>query len=63
MKALVKSKAEKGLWLEDVAEPEISINDCTYSGVKDRHLRYRCPYLRVGCVGTKHDKSADRSRS
>ena len=27
MKALVKSKAKKGLWLEDVAEPEISIND------------------------------------
>ena len=27
MKALVKSKAEKGLWLEDVPEPEVSIND------------------------------------
>ncbi len=27
MKALVKSKAEEGLWLEDVAEPEITIND------------------------------------
>ncbi len=27
MKAIVKSKAEEGLWLEDVAEPEISIND------------------------------------
>ncbi len=27
MKALVKSKAEKGLWLEDVPEPEIGIND------------------------------------
>ncbi len=27
MKALVKSKAERGLWLEDVPEPEIGIND------------------------------------
>lgn len=27
MKALVKRKAEKGLWLEDVPEPEIGIND------------------------------------
>jgi threonine 3-dehydrogenase len=27
MKALVKSKAEPGIWLEDVPEPEIGIND------------------------------------
>ena len=27
MKALVKSKAEPGLWLEDVPEPEVGIND------------------------------------
>jgi threonine 3-dehydrogenase len=27
MKALVKSKAERGLWLEDIAEPEVGIND------------------------------------
>jgi threonine 3-dehydrogenase len=27
MKALLKSKAEPGLWLEDVAEPQIGIND------------------------------------
>ena len=27
MKALVKSRAEKGLWLEDVAEPTYGIND------------------------------------
>ncbi len=28
MKALVKSKSEPGLWLEDVCEPTIGINDC-----------------------------------
>ena len=27
MKALVKSKAEQGLWLEDIPEPVIGIND------------------------------------
>jgi threonine 3-dehydrogenase len=27
MKALVKAKAEKGLWLEDIAEPAVGIND------------------------------------
>src|SRR3984957_6178741 len=27
MKALVKSRAERGLWLEDIAEPAIGIND------------------------------------
>lgn len=27
MKALVKSKAERGLWLEDIPEPQIGIND------------------------------------
>jgi threonine 3-dehydrogenase len=27
VKALVKSRAEAGLWLEDVAEPEVGIND------------------------------------
>ncbi len=27
MKALVKSRAERGLWLEDVPKPQISIND------------------------------------
>jgi len=34
LKALVKSKAEKGLWLEDIAEPEIGINDVLI------HVRY-----------------------
>ena len=27
MKAIVKSKAEPGLWIEDVPEPEMGIND------------------------------------
>ncbi len=27
MKALVKNRAERGLWLEDIAEPAMGIND------------------------------------
>ncbi len=27
MKALVKAKGERGLWLQDVPEPELGIND------------------------------------
>ena len=27
MKALVKKRAERGLWLEDVREPQVSFND------------------------------------
>ena len=27
MRALVKAKAEEGLWLEDVPEPEVGVND------------------------------------
>ena len=27
MKALVKNRAEPGLWLEDVPEPELGVND------------------------------------
>jgi len=45
VKALVKSKAEKGLWLEDVPEPEIGINDVKirvlFTGIcgTDLHIR------------------------
>ena len=34
MKALVKAKSEVGLWLEDVPEPEISINDVLVRVIK-----------------------------
>jgi threonine 3-dehydrogenase len=44
MKALVKSRAERGLWLEDVPEPKIGINDVLikvmYTGIcgTDLHI-------------------------
>src|SRR5215475_11795265 len=44
MKALVKSHAERGLWLDDISEPEIGINDVLirvrYAGIcgTDLHI-------------------------
>src|SRR6202453_3422088 len=42
MKALVKSRAEQGLWLEDVPVPEIGINDVLirvrYTGICGTHV-------------------------
>ena len=44
MKALVKSKSEKGLWLEEIPVPEIGINDVLirvrYTGIcgTDLHI-------------------------
>src|ERR1700723_1164698 len=44
MKALLKSKAKAGLWLEDVAEPKVGINDVLirvrYTGIRgtDVHI-------------------------
>jgi threonine 3-dehydrogenase len=44
MKALVKSKAEKGLWLEDIPEPQVGVNDVLirvrYTGIcgTDLHI-------------------------
>ena len=35
MKALVKSKPEPGIWLEDVPVPEIGINDVLIKIIKD----------------------------
>ena len=34
MKALIKSRAERGLWLQDVPEPEMGINDVTIRVLK-----------------------------
>ena len=38
MKALVTAKSEPGLWLEDVPEPEIGINDVL---VKIKHSQLK----------------------
>ena len=47
MKALVKAKAAKGLWMQEVPVPEPGYNDVIIKGEKIGHLRYRPAYLRM----------------
>ena len=58
MNALVKSKPERGLWLEQIAEPKIGINDVLirvhYTGICGTDVAY----LRMGRLGAEN-----RSRS
>ena len=46
MKALVKSKAEPGLWMQDVPDPEVRINDVLIneicSGIIPATFQFRC---------------------
>ena len=62
MKALVKSRRERGLWLEDVPAPQSGINDVLIRVLIHRHLRHRRPYLRLGRVGAEDDPCADGDR-
>ena len=55
MKALVKSRAERGLWLDDIPEPVAGINDVLvrvhYTGIcgTDVHIyEWRSEERRVG---------------
>ena len=62
MKALVKSRAEPGLWLEDVPEPEIGINDVLIRVGTTRDLRHRRAHPPLGRVGAADDPGAARGR-
>jgi len=48
MKALVKRKSETGLWLEDVPEPKIGINDVLIHIDRTGICGYRCSHLQMG---------------
>ena len=59
MRALVKSARQPGLWLADIAAPEIGINDVLIRVLRTGHLRHRCPHLQVGQVGVTDHSRAD----
>ena len=44
MKALVKLKAEPGIWMQDVPMPVVGDNDVL---IKDKHICIRILYFRV----------------
>ena len=54
MKALVKAKAEPGLWLEERPVPERRARRRAGQGQQDRHLRHRHPHLQLGRMGAAH---------
>ena len=45
MKALVKAKAETGLWMRDEPEPKIGADDVLVKIHKTGNLRHRYSYL------------------
>ena len=53
MRALVKAKAEPGIWMEQVPVPEIGPNDVLIKVEEDRDLRHRRPHLELGRSGRR----------
>ena len=62
MKALVKSKREDGLWLEDVPVPDDRHQRRADRSAPHRHLRHRSAYLQLGRLGAEDDPRADGRR-
>ena len=59
MKALVKLRPEKGIWMADVPMPHVRINDVLIKIKKDGHLRNRFAYLQMGRVVATNHKNPD----
>ena len=62
VKALVKARAEPGLWLEDVPEPSSRDQRRPDPGAEDGHLRHRPAHPLVGRLGAEDDPRAARDR-
>ncbi len=62
MRALVKSKPEPGLWLEDVPVPEIGINDVLIKVERTPSAAPICTSIN-GMRGRKDDPRADGDRA
>ena len=48
MKALVKARAEEGLWMERVPVPEPGPHEVLIKVRRICNLRHRCSYLEMG---------------
>ena len=62
MRALVKAKAEPGIWMEEVPVPEIGPNDVLIKVAKTGDLRHRRPHLELGQLGAEDHAGADGDR-
>ena len=62
MQALVKSRAEPGLWLEEVPVPEIGIDDVLIRILKTSICGTDVHILQLGCVVAEDDSGTDGNR-
>ena len=62
MRALVKARAEPGIWMEEVPVPEIGPNDVLIKVTENRDLRHRRPHLQLGPLGAEDRAGADGDR-
>lgn len=63
MKALVKKYAEKGIWMDDVPEPTVGINDVKKNQkTRGGDLRYRPAHLQMGRLVAKNHPNAHDHR-
>ena len=62
MRALVKSRAEPGIWMEEIDQPAVGPNDVLVEVAKSSICGYRPPHRRLGRVGSAHDSRADGYR-
>jgi hypothetical protein len=53
MKALIRNRAETGLWKTDVPKPEPDINDVLIGEHQTASVAHGSAYLRMGQVGAK----------
>ena len=58
MRALVKSRAERGIWLEDIDVPDIGHNDVLIRVHRTAILRHGHSYLQMGRMGQQNDSCA-----
>ena len=59
MKALVKAKPERGIWMKEVAIPEYGVNDVLIAIKKTAICGTDIHILQLGQVGTSNDSRAD----
>ena len=52
MKALVKSHAKEGIWLEDVSEPDVGNNDVLIRYIKQQYVAQIYIFI-IGMIGQK----------
>jgi threonine 3-dehydrogenase len=62
MKALVKARAEPGIWMQDIPEPSGRTQRRAHQGASLGHLRHGHAHLQLGRLGAEERAGADGGR-